>query len=441
MFAAISFAVGSMVGAGVFVLSGLVVQTAGPSAILSYLFCGILVLFSGLSYAALASIFPEDGGGYLYAKRMLGDRLGFLSGWGMYYFSTISNAFVLIGFGIYFGLLFSVSIDARILALVALLALTAINLRGVADAGRTEVILVGTKLAILIGLVIFGIFSISGSDFTPLAPNGAVGLLEGMVMVFFAYTGFQVASMMAGEIKESSVKVPIATIASILIVMVIYVGVIVALLAANLPSYGSESVFDAAVVLIGSIGGTIIAFAAVVSTLSSSNASIVGSSRIILSMASERQLPGRFAKMRHGGPWNAIILGSLITAVFVIYGDLNFIVDITNVAVLSAMFLVNLSAIQMMRHHKDILAAKKYFRIPLGPVFPMMGAASSIGMIFLLPPLTILIGLATLALGLVFFFIEDTPRGKAAIEEIRAEMRLTRHSHHHGEKSSGRLKD
>ncbi|HVO78190.1 MAG TPA: APC family permease, partial [Methanomassiliicoccales archaeon] len=310
--AAIAFGIGSMVGAGVFVLSGLVINTAGPSAILSYLFCGLLMVFSGLSYAALASIFPEDGGGYLYSKRMLGDRPGFLAGWGAYYASTISNAFVLIGFGIYFGLLFSVAIDPRILALIALIALTAINLRGVADAGRTEVTLVVVKLAILILLIIVGVLSIQGTEFVPFAPAGAVGLLQGMVMVFFAYTGFQVASMMAGEIKQSSVKVPIAIIVSILVVIAIYIGVVVALLSARLPTYGSQSVFDAAVVLMGSAGGALVAFAATVSTLSSSNASIVGASRTILSMASERQLPGRFAKMRHGEPWNAIILGSLI---------------------------------------------------------------------------------------------------------------------------------
>jgi APA family basic amino acid/polyamine antiporter len=84
IFAAIAFAVGNMVGAGVFVLSGLMINRAGPAASLSYFICGVLVVFSGLSYAALASIFPEDGGGYLYARHMLGKYLGFIAGWSMY---------------------------------------------------------------------------------------------------------------------------------------------------------------------------------------------------------------------------------------------------------------------------------------------------------------------------------------------------------------------
>ncbi|HNQ32970.1 MAG TPA: amino acid permease, partial [Methanoculleus sp.] len=78
--AAVAFAVGNMIGAGVFVLSGLIIAIAGPSAVISYIICGLAVAFSGLSYAVLASIYPEDGGGYLYARRILGPYPGFLAG-------------------------------------------------------------------------------------------------------------------------------------------------------------------------------------------------------------------------------------------------------------------------------------------------------------------------------------------------------------------------
>ena len=107
-FTAIAFAVGTMIGAGVFVLSGLVINVAGPGAIISYLICAVLVSFSGLSYATLASIFPEDGGGYLYSEKMLGKFPGFLSGWIMYIAQPIVLSFVLLGFGIYLNLLFSI---------------------------------------------------------------------------------------------------------------------------------------------------------------------------------------------------------------------------------------------------------------------------------------------------------------------------------------------
>lgn len=419
MFSAIAFAVGTMIGAGVFVLSGLVVNIAGPAAILSYVIGGAIIVFSGLSYAALASIFPEDGGGYLYVKRMLGSFVGFLAGWGMYAFLMIASSFVMIGFGIYINLLLGTHFDPRILALAGLVMLTLLNLRGISEAGKAEISMVITKVAILLVLVIVGLTQISASDFSPLVPNGAGSVITGVTMVFFAYTGFQVAAMMAGEVKESSRKVPIAILISIALVMVIYVGVIVSLLAANLPSYGSESVFDAAVVFLGPLGGTVVALAATISTLSSANANIVGSSRITMEMASEEQLPGRFARLRNGQPVNSILLGAAISAIFIIWGSLDFIIDTTNVSILATMMLVNISAIIMIRRKEKVPDGKSYFRIPLGVLFPALGAGSCLLMILLLPPTIILLGSIVLLSGSVLYILEDTPMGRRAIEEIK----------------------
>jgi APA family basic amino acid/polyamine antiporter len=228
-----------------------------------------------------------------------------------------------------------------------------------------------------------------------------------------------VAAMMAGEVKESSRKVPMAILISIALVMVIYVGVIVALLAADLPSYGSESVFDAAVVFLGPLGGTVVALAATISTLSSANANIVGSSRITMEMASEEQLPGRFARLRNGQPVNSIILGAGISAVFIIWGSLDFIIDVTNVSILATMMLVNISAFIMIRRKEKVPAERSYFRIPFGVLFPVLGAASCLLMIILLPPTIILLGSIVLLSGSVLYILEDTPGGKKAIEEIK----------------------
>ncbi|HZD44387.1 MAG TPA: amino acid permease, partial [Methanomicrobiales archaeon] len=268
LFAAISFAVGNMVGAGVFVLSGIVVNTAGPGALVSYLTCAVLVAFSALSYATLASIIPGDGGGYLFARRMLGKYPGFLAGWAMYISLVIASAFVLLGFGIYLNLMLGLSIDPRIFALVGLVLLTALNMRDVSEAGNFEIGLVVTKVIILAGLILFGILYIRATDFTPFEPQGVFGVIRGIAMVYFAYLGFQVVALMGGEVKESSRNVPLAMLSAIAIVAAIYAGVIIALLAAHLPSYGSESVFHAAVALLGTYGGTIVAFGAVASTLS-----------------------------------------------------------------------------------------------------------------------------------------------------------------------------
>jgi len=244
-------------------------------------------------------------------------------------------------------------------------------------------------------------------------------MLQGVAMIFFAYIGFQVVAMMGGEVKGSAKNVPIATLASIGIVAAIYTGVIVALLAAHLPSYGSESVFDAAVVLLGAAGGTVVALGALFSTLSSANANILGSSRIILEMASEKQIPGRFARIYNDQPINSILLGAGLVLLLILLGDLSFIVELTNVTILSSMALVNISALILVRHRALLPPEKSCFTVPFGILFPLLGAASCVGMLLTLAPLTIGLGIAALLAGSALFLIEDTPEGERIVRRIR----------------------
>jgi amino acid transporter len=415
----VAFCVGTMIGAGVFVLSGLVIDVAGPGAILSYVIGGIVVSFSGLSYAVLASIFPEDGGGYLYARRMLGPYSGFLTGWGLYAFSTIATAFVLLGFGIYLNLLLGLSLDIRGLALLALLSLVILNLRGLSESGWVEIVLVAAKVGILLLLVMVGLLSFQPSDLAPFLPRGTDGMLSGISLVFFAYTGFQVAAMMAGEVKESSKRVPQAILASIGIVIVVYVGVIIALLAADLPQYGGQSLFDAAEVFFGTVGGPLVAFAATISTITAANGNLIGGSRITMEMACEHQLPGRYARLRKGQPFNSIVLGAAITSAFILLGNLDLIVHVTNAVILVTMVLVNLSALVLVRKEEGIANGRKYFKPPLGPLFPALGIVTCVALVLLLPPLTTLLGLAVLLIGTWLYFLEDTAPGRAAVHEIQ----------------------
>ncbi len=422
VFTAIAFAVGNMVGAGVFVLSGLIINTAGPSAVLSYLFCGILVALSGLSYAALASIYPEDGGGYIFSRRMLGPLPGFIAGWAMYISLTISSAFVLLGFGIYANLFLNTSIDSRYFALAGLIVLFLINIRGLAEAGKLEIGLVVSKVVILLAFIAVGFIHISTSDFTPFFTAGTGGMLKGMTMVFFAYIGFQVVALMGGEIKESSKNVPLATLSAIGIVACIYIGVIIALLSANLPVYGETSVFDAALVLFGTVGATVVALGAIFSTLSSANANVIGASRITLEMASEKQIPGRFARLTHGQPGNSIFLGTLLAGILILYGDLTFVVNLTNVTTLVTMALVNASAFLLVRREHLVPPGKTYFRMPLGILIPALGGISCIAMLVTLDPATIVLGCAVVIAGLGLYYLEDTAEGESIRSEIRKRL-------------------
>lgn len=275
------------------------------------------------------------------------------------------------------------------------------------------------KISILILFIIGGVIQIQRTSFEPFISHGSSGILTGITMIFFAYMGFQVVSMMGGEIKESSKTVPKATLASVGIVAVIYIGVIIAVLSANLPAHNSESVFDAAVVLLGTSGGLIVALAATISTLSAANANIIGASRIALEMASEKQIPGRFTRLKSNQPINSILLGSVITALLIIFGNLDFIINLTNAAMLSTMVLVNLSAYMLIKQEKKMPPEKNYFKMPMGTVFPTLGAVTCIVMIVNLPVTSIILGILALLFGSVIYMLEDTPEGEVVVDEIR----------------------
>lgn len=124
-------------------------------------------------------------------------------------------------------------------------------------------------------------------------------------------------------------------------------------------------------------------------------------------MAREKQIPGRFTRVKNGQPYDSIIFGSIIATLLIIYGSLDFIVNLTNTATLGTMFLVNVSAFRLVQRGRLIPSDKSYFKIPFGTLFPALGAISCILMILTLPPTTIVMGLAAMFLGSVFYVLKD----------------------------------
>lgn len=136
-------------------------------------------------------------------------------------------------------------------------------------------------------------------------------------------------------------------------------------------------------------------------------------------MATEKQIPGRFARLKNNQPFNSILLGSAVTALLIVSGNLDFIVNLTNTAMLSTMFLVKVSAVILVKKEQHMPAEKNYFKIPAGTLFPVLGGVSTLIMIITLPPITVGLGIAVLLLGSLLYVLEDTPEGSKAVKEIR----------------------
>ncbi|MHB8895957.1 MAG: APC family permease, partial [Candidatus Geothermincolia bacterium] len=349
----VAFCVGTMIGGGVFTLSGMAVDKAGPSAIFAYMVAGVVMLLSALSFVAVSSRTQPGDSGYAPLGDILSPGLRFVVMWGFYLNAVTLLAFVLISFGSYLNQYFVKSLGVTPAALLAVLLIVLLNL-GPADlVGKAETWLVALKVGILLVLVGYGLAYIGAVQWTPMVPNGAGSFFTTTAMLFTAYTGFNVVTNMAGSVKEPSKTVPRAIMISIAIAAVVYVGVIVALLASGQSNFGEAGLGKAATALMGSWGGPLIAFAACVSTLSAANGQVLGASELMIRMAKQGDVPAVAGRMsKRGHPMFSVILAGSIGAILIASsrgGTL--IVNLSNVTAIVAMLIVNAGAFRLAQRH------------------------------------------------------------------------------------------
>lgn len=410
----VAFAVGTMIGAGVFVLSGLAVQKAGPAALVSFGLAGALVLLSALSFGVVASRARPGETGYAYVGRSLGQRWRFLASWAFYLGGLIGVAFVLHAFGTYVHDFFVGGISPVVWAVGAAVVLTVLNL-GPADLiGRAEMGLVGLKVGILVLLIVFGLVHVHRAHFSPFVPHGAGSVVTTSGLLFVAYLGFNVVCSMAPEVRDASRTIPRAIVISMALVAAVYLGVVVALLAGGIHTYDEASVGRAAENLMGHWGGILIPIGALVSTLSAANANILGSSEIMVRLASMRDVPTMLGRMWRGHPAVSVVGGAIVYVVLLLAGHGEAVVALANVAAIGAMAVINLGAVAAQRD-----PGSPGMRLPLGPVLPVLGVLTALAQLAFIPVVETLVGIVMLALGLVVYSLRHRLHQPEHHEQLR----------------------
>ncbi len=396
----VAFAVGTMVGAGVFVLSGLAVRRAGPAAFVAFGLAGVMVLLSALSFAVVASLAPAGGSGYAYVGRALGRYWGFVTSWCFYLFGIIAAAFVLEAFGVYLHDFFWAGLPVIVLALFGVCLLTLLNLGPASAVGRAEIFLVAVKVAILVLLIAFAIVHADRARFTPFAPHGASSVVGTSALLFIAYLGFNVVTNMAGDVERPHRTIPLAIVISMGIVAVVYLGVVLALLAGGITTYDEASVGTAARHLMGGWGGILIPIAAIVSTLSAANANVLGSSEIIVRLAGQRDVPVILGRLWHGHPTVSVLAGAAGETLLLVSGQGQSVVALANVAGVVAMGLVNLAAL-VGQHCREAGG----LRLPFGPLLPALGLVAALAQLAFISWLDVLLGLGLIVAGSAVYLL------------------------------------
>jgi basic amino acid/polyamine antiporter, APA family len=356
--------VGSMVGAGVFVAFAPAAGFAGPWLPLALLLAAAVAWCNATSTAQLAAVHPTSGGTYVYANRQLGPWPGFVAGWGFVTGKTASAAAMALTFGLYAAeLTGSDDAGARLLAVAAVLGLTAVNLGGVTRTARLTKLLVAPVLVVLLAVVVL-LFAGTGPAAGGSAGVGAAvwdgtgwGVLPAAGTLFFAFAGYARVATMGEEVRDPARTIPRAVLGALAFTLLLYgllgLGLLrflgvdrLAASTAPLLTVVREAGWAAGPATAGAV---VVVVAAALATLGALLALVAGISRTALAMARERDLPGPLGAVsqRHRVPWAAELAVAGLVVVLVLVGDVRTVIGFSSFGVLVYYALANLSALTL----------------------------------------------------------------------------------------------
>ena len=418
---AMTIGIGTMIGAGIFVLPGVAAQEAGPVVVVSFIVGGVIAMVNALSISELGTAMPKAGGGYYYVNRALGPMFGSIAGLGDWMGLAFASAFYSIGFGQYLSTLapipgFLFLNDIQIGALIAGAIFVAVNYIGAKETGGIQTIIVFTLLAIL------GVFAIAGwlsFDYATLvgsgglAPEGTGAILPATALVFVSFLGYAKIATVAEEMKNPGRNLPIAIIGSVAIVTVIYAILVTVMLGVvPWPELSLDApVADAARVAfpggLAGIAATVMTLGALLATASSANASILSSARINFAMGRDKIVTDWLNEIHpsYATPYRSIALtGGMILVLIAFLGrDLEILAKAASVLHLMVYALMNVALIVF--RETDPEGYDPDFRVPLYPITPIVGSILSLALIAFMAPREIALSGLFVVVAISWYFI------------------------------------
>ncbi|MGB9978567.1 amino acid permease [Methanobacterium sp.] len=424
LFDVVNLVVGTIVGADIYVAAAFGAGLLGPASIIAWALAGVMAIIIALSFAECSSLIPRAGGPYVYAKDAFGDFIGFLSGWALLIASWSAIAVFPLAFVAYLQYFFPNMpfIIQTIIKIIFIVILTGINYIGVREAGRVNDILTTLKLAPIILFTLAGIifFILNPSqlitNFTPIAPLGFTSLGSALVLIFWAYVGFELVTVPSDEIYDSKRTIPKAIILGMSIVALFYIitnFVIVGIVPWQQLSLSTAPLALAGYALLAGFGAIFLTVGALFSISGSDEAGVLSSSRIPYAMAGDGLLPKMFAKKhpKYETPYIALITQGIITGAAAIFGSISSLI-IQSVFALLFCYIVTCISVFPLR--------KRYGRSTKIPsIVPVLGILISIYMMTQCNLNQIIAGAAFIAVGIpIYWKYSPKEEIKSVIKEI-----------------------
>lgn len=345
---AVFIGMGSMIGAGIFAAFTPAAQAAGSGLLVGLVVAAVVATCNALASAQLAAAYPTSGGTYAYGRARLGPWWGFLAGWSFLVGKTASCAAMALTFASYV----APAGWHRPIAVIAVLALTAVNYHGITRTALLTRILVLLVLAALAAALVatagsapLGAFA--GDD---LLAQGPYGILQSAGLLFFAFAGYARVATMGEEVRDPARTIPRAIVISLAVVVAIYALVAVALLLTLGPEGIARSATplrDAAVSGGWLWAAPIVSIGAALASLGALLALIAGVGRTALAMARENDLPRWLAAVhpRYRVPHRAELVLAVVVSMLVLTTDLRGAIGFSSFGVLVYYLIANISAL------------------------------------------------------------------------------------------------
>ncbi|MFK0245090.1 amino acid permease [Amycolatopsis azurea] len=447
------FGVAVVIGAGIFTLTARTAgDYAGPSVSLSFVFAAIACALAALCYAEFASTVPVAGSAYTFSYATFGEFMAWIIGWDLILELAVGAAAVSKGWSAYLETVLSyifgkgtkttfevggVPVDWG--ALIVVLVLATLLAVGTKLSSRFSMVITGIKVAVVLFVIVLGIFYIKGSNYTPFIPDaqsgaeagatgvdqslfsvfagsssssfGVFGLLAAASLVFFAFIGFDIVATTAEETRNPQKAVPRGIFGSLAIVTVLYVAV--SLVVVGMVNYkdlatsagdGSKKTLASAFAVNGvDWAANIISVGALAGLTTVVMVLMLGQIRIIFAMSRDGLMPRGLAKTgANGTPKRATIVVGGLVAVAATFFPADKLEEMVNVGTLFAFILVSAGVMVLRKTRPDLPRA---FRVPWVPLIPILAILACLWLMLNLTVLTWLRFIAWMVLGVVIYFV------------------------------------
>ncbi|SDM48225.1 amino acid/polyamine/organocation transporter, APC superfamily [Allokutzneria albata] len=376
---------GAMIGAGVFSAFAPAAAAAGSGLLVGLAIAALVAYCNATSSARLAALYPTSGGTYVYGRERLGPFWGYLAGWSFVVGKTASCAAMALTVGLHVW-----PERAHLVAVAAVVLLTALNYVGVKKAAR---VIVATVLVVLAVVVVTGLGS-SAVDLGNLGVAGGFGVLEAAGLLFFAFAGYARVATLGEEVRDPVRTIPRAISIALVITLFVYAAVGVTVLSVLGPARLAESKAPLVdVVVAAGVPGLapVVTVGAALAALGALLALILGVSRTVLAMARDRHLPGALAVVhpRFSVPHRAELVVGAVVAIAAGFADLRGVIGFSSFGVLLYYAIANASA--------WTLGSRR--------VVPVVGLLGCVVLACTLPVVSVLSGAAVVVVGIVLYAV------------------------------------